>query len=144
MKKIMTIEDNADHALLIRRGVESPDCSVSHYTDGPAALKACEQVQNFDGRPDLILLDLQLPGMNGFEILTAIKKMPPLSHVPIVMLTTSARREEILKAYQLGADGYVVKSDDFAQFMTKLKLVKDYWLSTVESPYQFASPVRNV
>ena len=134
MKKIMTIEDNEDHALLIRRGVESADCSVSHYADGVAALKACEQIQNFDDRPDLILLDLQLPGMNGFEILTAIRKMPPLSYVPVVMLTTSARREEIEKAYQLGANGYVVKSEDFAMLMTKLKLVKDYWLSVVESP----------
>jgi len=143
MKKVMMVEDNEDHALLIRRGIEAPDCSVDHYSDGLEVLKACEQIKNYDGRPDLILLDLQLPGMNGFEVLKAIKKMSPLLHVPIIMLTTSARREEIKQAYEFGADGYVVKSDDFSVLMTKLKSVKDYWLSTVESPYQSFSPVRN-
>ncbi len=137
------IEDNEDHALLIRRGIETSDCQVRHFTDGLEALKACEQVQTYDNRPDLILLDLQLPGVNGFEILQAIKKMDELSRVPIVMLTTSARREEIEKAYQLGADGYVVKSDDFSVLITKLKYIKDYWFSAVESPFQSTSKVRN-
>lgn len=142
MKKIVIIEDNEDHALLIRRGIEGPDCSVTHYSDGLEALKACEQIRNFEERPDLILLDLQLPGINGFEILKSIKKMDPLLYTPVVMLTTSARRAEIEQAYQFGADGYVVKSDDFSVFIAKLKSVKDYWLSIVESPYQSPSPAR--
>lgn len=142
MKKIMMIEDNEDHALLIRRGAETLDCVVEHFADGRAALTVLEQIKNFEGRPDLILLDLQLPGMNGFEILQAIKKMNPLKYVPIVILTTSARHEEIEKAYQLGAAGYVVKSDDFSQLSAKLKSVKEYWFSIVESPYQSLS-VRN-
>ena len=136
MKRIFMIEDNEDHALLIRRGIETPDCEIRHFSDGLEALKACQQVQKYGGRPDLILLDLQLPGMNGFDILQAIKKMDELLYVPIVMLTTSARREEIEKAYELGADGYVVKSDDFSVLITKLKYIKDYWFSAVELPFQ--------
>ena len=138
------IEDNEDHALLIRRGIESADCSVIHYADGPEAVKALEQIKTAVDRPDLILLDLQLPGMNGFEIMKAINHMSSLSNVPVVMLTTSARREEIAQAYQLGARGYVVKSDDFSVLMTKLKSVKEYWFSAVELPSKFSSPARTL
>ena len=142
MKKIMMIEDNEDHALLIRRALETSDCSVEHYVDGASALKVFQKIKNCEGRPDLILLDLQLPGMNGFEILQAVKKIDSLQHVPVVMLTTSARQQEIEKAYQLGAAGYLVKSEDFSVLISKLTSVKDYWLSVVESSYQSLT-VRN-
>ena len=142
MRKIMMIEDNEDHALLIKRGLEAPDCSVDHCINGLEALKIFQQVKNFDSRPNLILLDVQLPGMSGFDILKEIKKMAPLSHVPVIMLTTSARREEIERAYQFGASGYVVKSDDFPALIKKLTSIKEYWFSVVESPYQFVSPAR--
>ncbi len=143
MKRIIMIEDNEDHALLIRRGVETPECAVAHYADGIQALKALEQIKNSADRPDLILLDLQLPGMNGFDIMKAIKNISFIANVPVVMLTTSARPEEIEQAYQLGARGYLVKSDDFPVLMAKLKSVKDYWFSVVESPYRFQTPVVN-
>ncbi len=142
MKKIFMIEDNEDHALLIRRAIEDADCSVTHYQDGLDAMKACEAIQNQDQRPDLILLDLKLPGMDGFEVLTNLKKIKRFEPVPVVMLTTSCRREEIEKAYQLGASGYVVKSEDFAELITKLKHVKDYWFHTVEAPFALLANVR--
>lgn len=134
MHKIFMVEDNPDHALLIRRGIEGSDCSVVHYEDGLAALKACEAVDHAEARPDLVLLDLKLPGMDGFGVLERLRKMKWFEQVPIVMFTTSSRKEEIEEAYRLGASGYVVKSDDFQLFTAKLKRVKDYWLSTVELP----------
>ena len=134
MKKIFMIEDNEDHALLIRRGVESEDCTVIHHQDGLVALKACEAIQSQEQKPDLILLDLKLPGMDGFEVLKNLKKLKCFEQVPVVMLTTSCRREEIEKAYRLGAVGYVVKSEDFSELIAKLKRVKDYWFYTVEAP----------
>ncbi len=136
MKQIVMIEDNQDHALLIKRGVESKDCEVMHFEDGPTALKHLSEIRQMEVRPDLILLDLQLPGMNGFDILKKIRESDFISRVPVVMLTTSCRKEEIEKAYQLGANGYAVKSDDFDTFMKKLKNIKEYWFSTVELPYQ--------
>ncbi len=142
MKKIFMIEDNEDHALLIRRGVESEDCMVTHYQDGLGALKACETIQSQDQKPDLILLDLKLPGMDGFEVLKNLKKLKWFEQVPVVMLTTSRRREEIEKAYQLGAVGYVVKSEDFGELIAKLKRVKDYWFHTVEAPFASLISVR--
>lgn len=138
MKKIVMIEDNEDHALLIRRGLEEPECSVTHYSDGAEALQFLGQMANPAQRPDLILLDLKLPGMDGFEVLEALKKMEWCLAVPVVILTTSARKEEIAKAYRLGAGGYVVKSDEFSEFVAKLKCVKDYWFHTVELPGRIA------
>lgn len=138
MKKIFMIEDNSDHALLIRRGMEDGGCALTHYQDGLEALAACEGIRNQDEKPDLILMDLELPGMNGFEVLRNLRKMKWFERVPVVMLTTSSRREEIEKAYQLGAAGYVIKSEDFGELMAKLKRVKDYWFHTVEAPYAAA------
>jgi len=132
VKRIFMVEDNGDHALLIRKGIEDGNCAVAHYRNGLDFLKDCEELQAHDSRPDLILLDLKLPGMDGFEVLKHLKAIRTFEQVPVVILTTSQRREEIEKAYQLGAAGYVVKSDDFGTLMTKLKRVKDYWFHTVE------------
>lgn len=135
MKRIFMIEDNEDHALLIRRAVEGDGCAVTHYPDGLAALKACEELSALEARPDLVFLDLKLPGMDGFAVLQNLRKLKPFGQVPIVMLTTSRRREEIEKAYQLGASGFVVKAEDFSELVAKLKQVKNYWFDTVEPPY---------
>lgn len=134
MKKIFLVDDNEDHALLIKRCVEDDHTSTVHFSDGLQVLKACEAMNGENAKPDLILLDLQLPGMNGFEVLMKLKQMKWLEQVPVVMLTTSRRREEIEKAYQLGAAGFVVKSEDFEELKAKLKQVKDYWFRAVELP----------
>ena len=134
MRKVFMIEDNEDHALLIRKGIEEGDCTVVHYPDGLEALKACQAVENHDSKPDLILLDLKLPGMDGFDVLRNLKQIKGFEQIPVVMLTTSCRKQEIEKAYQLGAVGYVVKSEDFGELMAKLRRVKDYWFQTVEFP----------
>ena len=105
MNRIVMIEDNEDHALLIRRGVEESDCVVNHYRDGSEALQAFERISDCSEMPDLILLDLKLPGIDGFQVLEALRKMKWFADVPVVMLTTSSRKEEIEKAYQLGASG---------------------------------------
>lgn len=135
MKKIVMIEDNEDHAILIRRGLEAGDCEMTHYRDGLEAVEAFQKVVTAgDERPDLILLDLKLPGLDGFGVLERLAKLDGFSEIPVVMLTTSNRKEEIAEAYRLGARGYVVKSDDFSELIEKLKRVKAYWFHTVELP----------
>ncbi|MBI4394955.1 MAG: response regulator [Candidatus Omnitrophica bacterium] len=138
MKKIWMIEDNEDHALLIKRGIEDENCAATHFSDPLEALKACKEVQTQDQKPDLILLDLKLPGMDGFEVLKNLKQLKWFERVPIIMLSTSSRKEEIQTAYQLGVSGYVVKSEDFGNLTAKLKRIKDYWFHTVEIPNQVA------
>ena len=134
MKKVFMIEDNEDHALLIRRGIEDSNCVVTHYLDPSEALKAFQGLQTQDEKPDLILLDMKLPGMDGFEVLKQLKQTKWFDRIPVVMLSTSCRKEEIQAAYQLGASGYVIKSENFSELMAKLKRVKDYWFNTVETP----------
>lgn len=139
MKKIALVEDNDDHALLIARGLESAEVEVKRYGDGLCAVEAFEKAQSLESRPDLILLDLKMPGLDGFGVMERIKTLEWFSGVPIVVLSTSSRKEEIARAYQLGAAGYVTKSDDFGGLSAKLARVKDYWFRTVE-PVQ---PVAN-
>jgi CheY-like chemotaxis protein len=134
MKKIVMIEDNEDHAVLIRRAASGPDCAITHYSEGEEALKALGAISRQEEMPALVFLDIKLPGTDGFGVLEGLRKMKHFAHTPVVMLTTSSRKEEIKKAYHLGASGFVVKSDDFNELVTKLKHAKNYWLYTVELP----------
>ncbi len=137
MKTIFMIEDNEDHALLIRKSIEDENCTVVHYPDGLQVLKACQTIER-DSKPDLIFLDLKLPGMDGFEVLQNLKNIKGFNQIPVVMLTTSCRRQEVEKAYQMGASGYIVKSEDFGTLVEKLRQAKEYWFHTVELPNQHA------
>ena len=134
MSKIIIVEDNPDHALLIVRGLRENGLDVAHYPDGAALLDSFKKESASAEAPDIILLDLKLPGIDGLEILRRIRAHPKYRLIPVVMLTTSKYRKEINQAYELGASGFVNKSEDFPEFVAKLARVKDYWLRTVERP----------
>ena len=85
-------------------------------------------------RPDLILLDLNLPRKNGREVLAEIKTDPVLHLIPVVILTTSAAEEDVLKSYELHANCYITKPVDLAQFLHVLRLIEDFWLTIVKLP----------
>src|SRR3989338_3387369 len=103
MAKIFLVEDNPDHAMLISRGLEESDLEVVHYQDGPSVLDFFKKGPTEEELPAFVLLDLKLPGMDGFEILRAIRLQPKYQLIPVVMLTTSKHRREINQAYELGA-----------------------------------------
>ncbi len=86
-----------------------------------------------DDVPRVILLDVNMPLINGFEVLREIKGHPRLSQIPVVMLTSSAERRDLISSYELGANSYVVKPVDIDQFFTTLKRLGTYWL-TVNQP----------
>lgn len=85
-------------------------------------------------RPDLILLDLNLPRKNGREVLAEIKSDPGLRAIPVVVLTTSSDDEDILKAYNLNANCYVVKPVGFENFMKAMQSIRHFWFSVVALP----------
>ncbi|WP_245940058.1 response regulator [Stenomitos frigidus] len=85
-------------------------------------------------RPDLILLDLNLPKKNGREVFAEIKSSPELRTIPVVVLTTSAAEEDILRSYQLHANAYITKPVDFEQFTKVVKLIADFWFAAVRLP----------
>ena len=85
-------------------------------------------------RPDLILLDLNLPKKGGHEVLAQVKEDPELKHIPIVILTSSKAEEDILKTYNLHANCYVTKPLDLEQFSTVVNAIESFWLSIVKLP----------
>jgi len=85
-------------------------------------------------RPDLILLDLNLPRKDGRQVLKEIKAEPSLRHIPIVVLTTSKGEEDVLRAYELHANCYVKKPVDFNRFMEVVKSIESFWLTVVTLP----------
>ena len=85
-------------------------------------------------RPDLILLDLNLPRMNGREVLEEIKGDPDLRHIPVVVLTTSSAEQDILKSYSLHANCYITKPVDLDQFSKVVSSIEEFWFSIVKLP----------
>jgi len=85
-------------------------------------------------RPDLVLLDLNLPRKDGREVLAAMKQDPALRAIPVVILTTSQAEEDVLRAYNLNANCYVTKPVDFDQFMRIVRTIEEFWLNVVTLP----------
>lgn len=132
---LLLVEDNPDHAELVRRCVSDarPDAEVRHVADGQEALDYLLRRGSWSDpetspRPQLILLDLRLPRIDGFEILRRLKEHPGLCHVPVVVLTTSSAESDIRRAYELRANSYVVKPADFDEFHRLMADLGRYWL----------------
>lgn len=85
-------------------------------------------------QPDIILLDLNMPRMDGREVLTQLKADPDLKHIPVVILTTSDSEEDVLRSYELHANCYVTKPVDLKQFLSIVKAIDDFWFSVVKLP----------
>jgi CheY-like chemotaxis protein len=136
--EILLVEDNPGDVRLTREAMR--DAKVRNtmriVTDGVEALAFLRrQGQYADApRPDVILLDLNLPKKDGREVLAEIKTDPNLRRIPVVILTTSEAEEDILKAYDLYANAYVAKPVDLDKFITVVKSIEDFWLEIVKLP----------
>ena len=135
---ILLVEDNPGDVRLIMEAFrdykESIELDV--VEDGVEALAFLRREGRYADalRPDLILLDLNLPKKNGREVLIEIKADETLRRIPVVVLTASQAREDILEAYDLNANSYVAKPFDFDQFIKVLTTIQDFWLSAVRLP----------
>ena len=135
---ILLVEDDPGDELMTREAFEDNKIGntlhVAH--DGQEALdflyRSGEHVQA--PRPDLILLDLNLPKYDGRQVLEKIKADPELSHIPVVVLTTSAAEEDILRSYKLHANAYVTKPVDLDQFVAAIKQIDDFFVQVVRLP----------
>lgn len=130
--RILVVEDNEDHADLIMDILADAPMSVEliRCGDGAAALAALQGVRAVaDARlPDLVLLDLDMPRMNGFETLEAIKSDPVMRRIPVVILTTSRAGQDVARALDRHANSYVCKTADFAALEELLDEVRRYWM----------------
>lgn len=131
MIEILLVDDShADVRLTIEALKEAKVRNQIHVAyDGESAMEFLRRPGQ--RRPDLILLDLNLPGMDGREVLAEIKSDPELSIIPIVILTTSHAEEDILRTYRLHANCYITKPVDLGQFIRVVQSIKDFWFSVV-------------
>lgn len=135
---ILMIEDNPYDVRLTQEAFKDAKVcnNLSVASDGDHALRFLRREGEFSGapRPDLILLDLNLPGKNGREVLEEIKRDPDLKRIPVVILTTSGDEKDILRAYELHVNAYIKKPVDLDQFIKIVEAVEDFWLTVVKLP----------
>jgi CheY-like chemotaxis protein len=136
--EILLVEDNPSDVILTQ--IAMRQCKIANNLqiarDGEEALQLLRGEGPFAGkpRPDLILLDLNLPRMDGRELLSVIKSDPGLRTIPVVVLTTSAEERDVVESYALHANAYIAKPIDMDQFVRVVKAVDDFWFGIVTLP----------
>lgn len=136
--RILMVEDNPGDVRLVREAMVELKISneIIHVPDGESALSFLRREGDFVEAklPDLILLDLNLPGVGGRDTLAIIKSEEALKHIPIVILTSSEAEADVLRTYQLQANCYVVKPLNLDQFLTVVQSIEHFWFSIVRLP----------
>ena len=140
--EILLVEDNAADVRLTEEALKEGKVRNHLHVarDGMEALDFLHRQGKFKDatRPDLILLDLNLPRRDGREVLADIKNDPGLKMIPVVVLTTSSAEADILKSYKLHANCYITKPVDLEQFVNVVKSIDDFWLTVVKLPSERA------
>jgi two-component system, chemotaxis family, response regulator Rcp1 len=135
---ILLVEDNASDARLAMEALRESKVrnTIHHVVDGVEAMRFMRREGKYASvpRPDLVLLDLNLPKMDGREVLADIKKDKDLKRIPVVILTISSDEADILKTYNLHANCFITKPIDLNQFLRVVKSIEDFWLTIVRLP----------
>jgi len=135
--KILLVEDNpADARLIVEVFKDFKKSNIYIVEDGVAAMDFLNKKGEYENvpRPDIILLDLNLPKKDGREVLKEIKEDPELRCIPVVILTTSSAIEDIVKTYSNYANCYITKPVDFDQFLKVVQSIENFWLTIVKLP----------
>ncbi|GFO60439.1 response regulator [Geomonas silvestris] len=135
---ILLVEDNPGDADLAREALDSGKLSNNLHVvdDGEKAMAFLRRGPGYENapRPDLVLLDLNLPRKDGREVLSEIKSDPELRSIPVVILTTSQAEEDVYRSYNLHANCYITKPIDLNQFLHVVRSIENFWLSIVVLP----------
>ncbi len=136
--EILMVEDNPVDVLVTKEALKQGRIlnNLSVAEDGEEALDFLFRTGQFSAapRPDLILLDLNLPKKDGREILAELKNDADLRSIPVVILTTSQAEEDVLRSYDCGANCFIVKPVDLEQFTSTIKSIEQFWFSIVKLP----------
>jgi chemotaxis family two-component system response regulator Rcp1 len=135
---ILLVEDNEGDIRLIREAF-SERCinyDFSLARDGEEALNYLYRRGEFKEavKPDIILLDINLPKINGFEILQKIKEDPELRRIPVIIISSSSSQEHIYRSYDLRANSYLTKPSDFDEYIDVVKTIEDFWFNKAQLP----------
>ncbi len=133
--EILLIDDSDDDAHLMKKALERTG-RPHHLTTVMSGDEAFDHLCRTGAgvRPDLILLDLNMPRMNGHEVLATIKRDPALLTIPVIVVTTSDAEEDIRRSYELHASGYVLKTPELSDFFEAVRSLVDFWLGAVKLP----------
>jgi CheY-like chemotaxis protein len=135
---ILLVEDNPNDVVLLKNAFEKASFSAETAVveDGDQALDYLRHRAPFDAasRPDLILLDLNLPTKNGYEVLVEIKNDPDLKRIPVVILTTSSSMNDIVQSYDQYANAFITKPTDFAAFNNIAYAIESFWMTVATLP----------
>lgn len=136
--EVLLVEDNPADVRLTQEAMKEGRL-LNHLhvvADGEQALQFLKQEEPYSTapRPDLILLDLNLPRKSGRDVLAEIKEIPSLLTIPVVVLTTSKADEDVAQTYQLGANCFITKPVDLDKFITVVQQIESFWLSVVRLP----------
>jgi len=133
---ILLVEDNPADIRLTQEVFR--DCKMANRLqvarDGLEAMELLRDKTGDGVMPDLILLDLNMPRMDGREVLEELKKDQRLKTIPVIVLTTSEAEQDILRSYQLGTNAYITKPVDLGQFVRVVRTIDDFWLAVVKLP----------
>jgi CheY-like chemotaxis protein len=135
---VLLVEDDPGDVLMTREAFEDNKVANNLYVvnDGVTAMEFLRKEGQYSDAPtpDLVLLDLNLPRMDGREVLQALKKDESLRRIPVVVLTTSEAEEDVLRSYSLHANAYVTKPVDFARFIEVVRQIDEFFVSVVRLP----------
>ncbi len=139
--EILHIDDNRGDLLLTKQAFEraNVDCNISFAVDGEQGLNYLYRKGNFSNakRPDIILLDLNMPILNGKELLRIVKNDDSLKSIPIIILTTSTSDLDVQYCYENHANAYVKKAVDFKNFFQSIRSISDFWFKTIQYTKSF-------
>jgi two-component system, chemotaxis family, response regulator Rcp1 len=134
--RVLLVEDNPGDVDLVTDAVRGFPCDVSVASDGVEALEFLRKEGRHRGaiEPDLVLLDLNLPRLSGREVLAQVKQDPALKHIPVVILSSSQARHDLLETYRLHANCFVTKPVDLDEFLASVGAIAEFWLDVAKLP----------
>ena len=141
--RILLVEDSPSDVRLIREALKDAKVPVQIAVarDGVDAIEYLRQSETGQTvRPDMVLLDLNLPRKNGKEVLAEIKAAPGLKQIPVLVMTSSRSEEDVCEAYELNANCYITKPGDLQEYVHVVRAIEDFWFLTATLPDTFRYP----
>jgi CheY-like chemotaxis protein len=146
--RVLLVEDSSGDANLLLELLKDfkVEAEITVAKDGKEALAHLKDSSSSIGHPDLIILDLKLPGMSGHEILRRIKSDPSLRFIPVIVLSSSSDEADIIKSYDLQASCYITKPNDLYRYEEAVEIIERFWFKLVKLPahYNSGSYINNI
>ncbi|CAM2065028.1 Response regulator [Sulfidibacter corallicola] len=135
---ILLVEDSPEDLRILRRALKRAgmDFPILHFEQGEDALRFLQRQSPAEDRPSLIMLDVNLPGIDGLEILRLLKADDRLQQIPVIMLTTTVDEHEVLECYRLGANSFIRKPLEFDQFVEQMRRMHAFWFGLATLPQE--------